>query len=145
MRELAEVRRAELIDAASMFSDELLEAALEDRATPELIVDAVRRGTVALELTPVLLGSAYKNKGVQPLMDAVAHYLPNPSEVPIEAVDLDGDGEPVTLKADPEAQTIAYAFKLDEGRYGQLTFLRMYQGTLAKGATVIQSRTWRKI
>ena len=145
MRELAEVRRAELIDAASMFSDELLEAALEDRATPELIVDAVRRGTVALELTPVLLGSAYKNKGVQPLMDAVAHYLPNPSEVPIEAVDLDRDGEPVTLEADPEAQTVAYAFKLDEGRYGQLTFLRMYQGTLAKGATVIQSRTRRKI
>ncbi len=142
--DLAETRRAELIDAASMFSDELMEAALEDQATPELIRDAVRRGTLALELTPVLIGSAYKNKGVQPLMDAVNAFLPCPSEVPIEAVDLDEEGSRVTLAADPSAQTVAYAFKLDEGRYGQLTFLRVYQGTLSKGDTVVQTRTRKK-
>ncbi len=145
LRPVAEERRAELIDAASMFSDELLEAALEDNATPELIRSAVRAGVLSLELTPVLIGSAYKNKGVQPLMDAVNHFLPAPDEVPIEAVDLDHDNAPVQLKADPSAQTVAYAFKLDEGRYGQLTFLRVYQGTLAKGDGVIQTRTGKKI
>ncbi|HSL17523.1 MAG TPA: elongation factor G [Methylomirabilota bacterium] len=145
LRAEAEERRAELLDAASMFSDELMEAALEDRATPELIHDAVRKGVLALELTPVLIGSAYKNKGVQPLLDAVTRYLPSPADVPITALDLDRDGATVELAADPEAQTVAYAFKLDEGRYGQLTFLRLYQGTLAKGDSVVQTRTERKI
>ena len=144
MMERAEAKRADLLDAVSLFSDELLEAALEDRATPELIYDAVRRGTLSLDLTPVLMGSAYKNKGVQPLMDAVNHYLPCPSDIPIEAVDLDDDAAPVMLSSDPSAQTVAYAFKLDEGRYGQLTFLRVYQGTLAKGDTVIETRTRKK-
>ncbi len=144
MLALAHARRAELIDAASLFSDELLEAALEDRATPELIREAVRKGTLSLELTPVLVGSAYKNKGVQPLLDAVNHFLPSPAEVPIEAVDLDSGDAVVQLSADPARQTVAYAFKLDEGRYGQLTFLRVYQGTLAKGDTVIQTRTGKK-
>jgi elongation factor G len=141
----AEAKRTEMIDTVSLFSDELLEAALEDRATPELIRDAVRRGVLALELTPVLVGSAYKNKGVQLLMDAVNHYLPSPNDVPIQAVDLDHDNAPVELRSDPSLQTVAYAFKLDEGRYGQLTFLRVYQGTLAKGDSVIQTRTGKKI
>jgi len=143
--DLAEERRAELLDAASLFSDELLEAALEDAATPELINEAIRKGVLSLELTPVLIGSAYKNKGVQPLLDAVNSYLPSPAEVPIEAVDLDNDDQQVTLTSDPNKQTVAYAFKLDEGRYGQLTFLRIYQGTLAKGDTVFQTRTGKKI
>jgi elongation factor G len=141
----SEAKRAEMIDAVSLFSDELLEAALEDRATPELIRDAIRRGVLALELTPVLVGSAYKNKGVQLLMDAVNHYLPSPNDVPIQAVDLDHDNAPVELKSDLEKQTVAYAFKLDEGRYGQLTFIRVYQGTLSKGDSVIQTRTGKKI
>jgi len=145
LRDEAEAARAELLDAASMFSDELLEAALEERATPELIRTAIRAGVLSLELTPVLIGSAYKNKGVQPLMDAVNHFLPCPSDVPIEAVDLDHDNAPVNLEANPDRQTIAYAFKLDEGRYGQLTFLRVYQGTLGKGDTVTQTRTGKKV
>ena len=141
----AEERRAELLDAASMFSDELMEAALEDRATPELIRAAVRKGVLSLELTPVLIGSAYKNKGVQPLMDAVTQYLPDPTDISIDAIDIDHDGATIQLHSDPEAQTVAYAFKLDEGRYGQLTFLRIYQGTLRKGDTVFQTRTGKKI
>jgi elongation factor G len=140
----AEAKRADLLDAVSLFSDELLEAALEDCATPELIHEAIRRGTLSLDLTPVLIGSAYKNKGVQKLMDAVNHYLPCPTEVPIEAVDLDRDAAPVMLSSDATAQTVAYAFKLDEGRYGQLTFLRVYQGTLTKGDTVFETRTTKK-
>jgi elongation factor G len=145
LRDEAEGRHAELLDAASMFSDDLMEAALEDNATPELIHEAVRAGVLSLELTPVFIGSAYKNKGVQPLMDAVTHYLPSPTDVPIEAIDLDQDGAGVELQPDPTAQTVAYAFKLDEGRYGQLTFLRIYQGTLRKGDTVYQTRTGKKI
>ena len=144
MMERAEAKHADLLDAVSLFSDELLEAALEDRATPELIYDAVRLGTLSLDLTPVLMGSAYKNKAVQPLMDAVTHCLPCPTDIPIEAVDLDNDAAPVTLSSDPSAQTVAYAFKLDEGRYGQLTFLRVYQGTLSKGDTVVETRTRKK-
>jgi elongation factor G len=145
MRAAAEERRAELIDAASMHSDELLEAALEGHATPELIRDAVRRGTLSLDLTPVLVGSAYKNKGVQTLLDAVCAFLPSPAESPIEAVDLDNDNAPVALAADPKAQTVAYAFKLDEGRFGQVTYLRVYQGTIAKGESVVQTRTGKRI
>ena len=140
----AQKRRAKMLDVVSMFSDELMEAALEDRATPELIQDALRRGVISLDLTPVMIGSAYKNKGVQPLMDAVGAYLPCPTEVPIEAIDLD-DESPVELSSSPEGQTVAYAFKLDDGRFGQLTYVRVYQGTLSKGATVIQTRTGRKI
>jgi elongation factor G len=140
----AEAKRADLLDAISLFSDELLEAALDDCATPDLIHDAIRRGTLSLDLTPVLIGSAYKNKGVQKLMDAVNHYLPCPTEIPIEAVDLDRDAAPVMLESDNAAQTVAYAFKLDEGRYGQLTFLRVYQGTLSKGDTVVETRTGKK-
>ncbi len=145
LRELAEARRGDLLDAASLFSDELLEAALEDRATPELIHEAVRRGVLSLDLTPVFMGSAYKNKGVQPLLDAVNRYLPSPLDVPIEAVDLDGDNAPVELASDPSGQTVAYAFKLDDGRYGQLTFVRVYQGKLAKGDTVYRASTGKKL
>ena len=140
----AEAKRADMLDAVSLFSDDLLEAALEDRATTEQIYEAIRRGTLSLDLTPVLIGSAYKNKGVQKLMDAVNLYLPCPKDVKIEAVDLDHDNANIELTSDPTAQTVAYAFKLDEGRYGQLTFLRVYQGTLAKGDTVVQTRTGRK-
>lgn len=141
----AESARAEMLDALSLFSDELLEAALEDRATPELISTAVRSGVLSLELVPVLIGSAYKNKGIQPLMDAINKFLPCPQDVPIEAVDLDNDNAPVILSSDTEQQTVAYVFKLDEGRYGQLTFLRVYQGRLSKGDTVFQTRTGKKI
>ena len=136
LQEQAEAARAEMLDAASMFSDELLEAALEDAATPEMIHEAVRKGVLSLELTPVFIGSAYKNKGVQPLLDAVNAYLPSPTDVPIEGVQLDNNDEKITLSSDPDRQTIAYAFKLEDGRYGQLTFVRVYQGTLSKGDTV---------
>jgi elongation factor G len=145
MQALAESRRTEMLDTLSMFSDELLEAALEDRATPELIYDAVRKGVLSLELTPVLIGSAYKNKGVQPLLDAVNHFLPCPADVTAEAIDLDRDNALVELRPDTSLQTVAYTFKLDEGRYGQLTFLRIYQGTLSKGDSVTQTRTGKRI
>ena len=145
MKAEAEAARSELIDAASMFSDDLLEAALEEKATPEMIREAIRAGVLSLDLTPVFVGSAYKNKGVQPLLDAVNHYLPNPLDVPIEALNLDADNAPVKLSSDPEGQAVAYAFKLDDGRYGQLTFVRVYEGKLSKGDTVYRASSGKKI
>jgi len=145
MQEAAAEKRNELIEAASMFNDELLEAALEDRATAEQIHDAVRRGTLELGLTPVFVGSAYKNKGVQPLLDAVIRYLPDPTEVQNHALDLDQDEQQVPIKVDPDEPMVALAFKLDEGRFGQLTYLRIYQGMLRKGDTIFNSRMSKDI
>ena len=145
MRQAAQEKRQELIDAASMFSDELLEAALEDRATPEMIWSAVRAGTIQLELCPVLVGSAYKNKGVQPVLDAVVRYLPRPDEVRNTGLDLEDDEREFPVEPDPAKPLIALAFKLDEGRFGQLTYVRVYQGTLKKGDTIYNPRNHREV
>jgi len=138
-------KRHEMLDAVSMFSDELLEAVLEDKATPEMIYTAVRAGTLSLKLTPVFLGSAYKNKGVQPLLDAVTLYLPNPIEVTNTALDLSKDEEKVVLEAAPDKPLVALAFKLEETRFGQLTYIRIYQGSLKKGDTIINRRTGKEV
>jgi len=142
--EAGEARR-EMLDAVSMFSDELIEAALNGRETPELIIEAARRGTVARELTPVLMGSAYKNKGVQLLLEATVLYLPNPAEVENIAYDLDRAEKEIVLSSDPEADPVALAFKLEDGPYGQLTHIRVYQGTVRKGAELMNSRSRNKI
>ncbi len=141
----ARKRREELLDEASMFCDELMEAVMDDSVTEELIYRAVRNGTIRRELTPVFIGSAYRNKGVQPLMDAVVDYLPNPSEVENFALDLDRDEEPVKLIADDDAPLVALAFKLEEGQYGQLTYIRIYQGSIKKGDEVYNSRSRKKL
>ncbi len=140
-----EERREELIDAASMYSEELMEAALEGDVPEALLIEAIREGTLKREITPVFVGSAYKNKGVQPLLDAVTRYLPEPSQVENRALDLENDEEEVVLSADPDAPLVALAFKLEEGRYGQLTYIRVYQGTLRKGDFIVNSRTGKKV
>jgi len=142
--DLAREKREELLDAASMFSDDLTAAILDDRITEELIHDAVRAGTLALQLTPVLVGSAYKNKGVQLLLDAVVRYLPNPLETTNDALDLDRDEAPVVLRNAPDQPMIMLAFKLEVSRYGQLTYVRIYQGTLTKGDTIVNMRTGKR-
>ena len=126
----ARARREELLDAASMFSDELMEAIFEDQVTEELIHKAVRKGTTLRQFTPVFLGSAYKNIGVQPLLEGVNLYLPSPAEVENNALDLDTDDHEVSLSPDPAAPFVALAFKLEVTPYGQLTYLRVYQGSL---------------
>jgi elongation factor G len=140
----AEALRERLIDAASMFSDELAEAYLEGEATPEMIYAAVRRGTLSQELTPVFLGSAYRNMGVQALLDGVVRFLPAPGEVENNALDLDREEEPVELVPAADRPVVALAFKLEEGQYGQLTYIRIYQGTIRKGQELYNSRSRQK-
>jgi elongation factor G len=144
--ELAEEKREELLDAASMFSDELTEAILEESSiSPEMLIAAVRKGTLERKMTPVFMGSAYKNKAVQPLLDAVTQLLPCPEDVANRALDLSQDEKQVALTSDPKNPTVALAFKLEDGQYGQLTYIRVYQGKLAKGDTVVNVRTGRKV
>jgi len=144
MAEDAAKYREELLDSASMFSDELAEAYLEGAETPDMIMAAVRRGTIVEQLVPVFVGSAYKNKAVQVLLDGVVRYLPDPTEVKNIALDLDKNEEPVILKADPLAPTVALAFKLEDGQYGQLTYVRIYQGMIKKGDELINTRANKK-
>ena len=138
-------KREEMLDAVSMHSDALMEAILEGRPTEDLVRAAVRRGVVARKLVPVFVGSAYKNKGIQPLLDAVVHYLPNPSEVENRAIDLDQDGAERVLTDAASAKTVALAFKLEDGAYGQLTYIRIYQGSLRKGDELVNTRSGQKI
>ena len=136
--------REEMVDAASMFSDELAEAYLEGAETEEMIRAAVRAGTLKEAFVPVFLGSAYKNKGIQPLLDAVTYYLPNPAEITNKALDLDKNEEPVVLSTNPDDPVVSLGFKLEDGKYGQLTYVRIYQGTLKKGGELYNTRSRKK-
>ena len=140
----AKAKREELLDAASMFSDELMEAILEDTVTPDLIRAAVRKGTIGLQLCPVFMGSAYKNKGIQPLLDGVVSYLPNPTEVENKALDLDNNEKEVVLESNEDAKPVILAFKLEDGQFGQLTYIRIYQGKIKKGDTLLNTRTKKR-
>jgi elongation factor G len=138
--------REELIDAASLFSEELTDAVLEESdISEEMIKKAVRTGVMTRQLTPVFLGSAYKNKAIQPLLDAVIDYLPSPLDIHNEAIDLDNNEESVVLESSFDKPTVALAFKLEDGQYGQLTYLRVYQGCISKGDTLVNSRDGKKV
>ena len=142
----AQTKREELLEAVSMFSDELMEVMLEEgEIDPDLIKNAIRKGTLALELTPVFVGSAYKNKAVQPMLDGVDAYLPCPTDVVNMALDLNNEEKEFPVTNDPADPLIMLAFKLEDGRYGQLTYVRTYQGKVTKGDTVFNSRTGRKV
>ena len=141
----AETLREALIDAASMYSDDLMEAALEGEVTSELLLEALRAGTLSREITPVFMGSAYKNKGVQPLLDAVTNLLPCPADVENQALDMNADEAPVILASDAGKSPVALAFKLEDGQYGQLTYIRVYQGAISKGDTIFNARTGKKV
>ena len=142
--EEAQARREELLDGVSLSSDALMEAMLEDAVTEEILIKAIREATINLEMVPVFMGSAYKNKGIPPLLDAVVNYLPNPTDVTNVALDLDNDEEEVILKADDEMPPVVLAFKLEDGQYGQLTYIRIYQGKVRKGDELYNTRTRRK-
>ena len=145
LKEEAETNREEMLDGLSMFSDELTEAILEENVTTEQIVKAIREATIANQIVPVMMGSAFQNKGVQPLLNAIASYLPNPSDVTNEALNADDEAAAsIVIPADPNGPLVMLAFKLEDGRYGQLTYLRVYQGSIHKGLEIINVRTGKK-
>ena len=144
--EMAHAKREQMLDAVSLYSDELTEAILaEEPISEDMVQKAIRKGTLALELTPVLMGSAYKNKGVQPLLDAILKYLPSPLDIENDALDLDREEERVVLGSVSDAPLVMLAFKLEVSRYGQLTYVRLYQGTLNKGDTIVNTRTGKRV
>ncbi|MDR2490183.1 MAG: elongation factor G [Spirochaetaceae bacterium] len=145
LKEDAAKRREELIDAVSMFSDDLAEKYLAGEDIPEdLVHTAIRRGTLEEKFVPVMLGSAYKNKGIQLLLDGVKNYLPDPTEVHNYALDLDKGEQQIELFADDKKPVVALGFKLEDGQYGQLTYVRIYQGSLKKGAELTNTRARKR-
>ena len=146
LKEDVESFRLKLAEALGDFDDAIMEKFLEgEEISAEEMYPAIRKGVLSLELTPVYCGSAYKNKGVQILLDGVNAYLPNPKEVTNVAYDLDANEETVTLESVDDKPLVALAFKLEEGKYGQLTYMRIYQGKLNKGDTIYNLRTNKKV
>ncbi len=152
LQDTVDEHREIMLDAVSMFSDDLMEAMLEEAVTEDLIHEAVRKAVISLQLVPVYCGSAYKNKGVQLLLDAVARYLPAPPDVPNTAIDMGKvaddvreEDAKVEVATDPNGPLAMLAFKLEDGRYGQLTYVRVYSGTLKKGDFIFNTRGGKKV
>ena len=137
--------RQAMLESLSMYSDELMEILLAEEDVPVDLIHRVMAEAVQQQAaTPVFLGTAFRNKGVQPLLDAICRYLPSPEGHEISATSFDDPPQEVLLKADPDAPLVAMAFKLVEDPFGQLTFTRIYQGTLTKGKMYFNQRTGRK-
>ncbi|CAM9913280.1 unnamed protein product, partial [Discosporangium mesarthrocarpum] len=137
MQGAATQARAELVETLADVDNEIGELFLmEEEVDDDTLKAAVRRATIDLRFVPVFMGSAYKNKGVQLLLDGVVDYLPNPTEIPNYALDTAHEEAKVEVECRADAPTLALAFKLEEGKYGQLTYMRVYQGVIAKGQTL---------
>ncbi|HUT92665.1 MAG TPA: elongation factor G [Thermoguttaceae bacterium] len=141
----AAAARFRMFEALSMYSDELAQLLLSEAVVPEtLIHEVIAAAVVELKLMPVFLGSAFRNKGVQPLLDAVVRYLPSPLQARATAFAQKDPGGQISLRSDPSKPTVAMAFKIAEDPFGALTFMRLYQGTFTKGGTYFNQRTGRK-
>ncbi len=143
MKDKVEEYREKLIETALEQDDDLLMAYLEGEE-PEIdeIKRCIRKGTIALDFFPTYCGSAFKNKGIQPVLDAVVDYLPNPVEVPPQPeVDLEGNETGEYAIVDPDRPLRALAFKIMDDRFGALTFTRIYSGRIKKGDTVLNTAT----
>jgi elongation factor G len=142
-------KRQQLIETLADCDDTLADLFLEEKEiTNHDIAAAIRRATIDLKFTPVFMGTALANKGVQPLLDGVCNYLPNPSEVPCTALDVSiSTTDPTSVAIHPTATSplVGLAFKLEEGRFGQLTYLRVYQGTLKRGNQIVNVRTGKRV
>ncbi len=149
LKELMEEKRALMIDEVAAFDDEIMEKYLEGtEPTEEELHKCIRNGVNSLELTPVLMGSAFKNKGVQTLLNAVARYLPSPltAENPVAIRDgKEGDDAKLVLEPDFDKPLVCMAFKITDEQFGQLTYTRIYQGTLRKGETIWNTREKKKV
>ncbi len=145
LKELCDKMREEMLDQLSMVNDELTEAMIEEKVTPELLRKCLRESTIGLKCTPVMCGSALGNKAVQLLLDGVCTFLPEPRDVENIALDLDNKEEPQVLASDTTKPLVMLAFKLEDGRYGQLTYVRIYQGTINKDDFVVNARNGKKV
>ncbi|XP_058203545.1 elongation factor G-2, mitochondrial-like isoform X2 [Rhododendron vialii] len=146
MEALVAEKRRELIEVVSEVDDRLAELFLADEPiTSAELEGAIRRATIARKFIPVFMGSAFKNKGVQPLLDGVLSYLPCPTEVSNYALDQNSNEEKVMLSGTPAGPLVALAFKLEEGRFGQLTYLRIYEGVIRRGDSIINVNTGKKV
>lgn len=146
--ELAKAKRRELLEQLADVDDEIGEMLIMDEEpNTQQLAEAIRRATVGLRFSPVFMGSAVKNMSVQPLLDGVCAYLPMPSEADVVAHDtsLPTDAPMVPLVPASGAPLVALAFKLEEGRFGQLTYMRVYQGTMRKGQFIYHGRTGKKV
>ncbi len=137
--------REKMLDSLCMYSDEMMELLLEEKPVgEELIRETIRGATINRNIVPLMMGSAFKNKGVQPLIDAVCNFLPNPIDRSSFARDHDNEGTEIPLASDPDAPMVAMVFKIADESFGQLSYARVYQGTIAKGGQYRNVRTNRK-
>ncbi|MFZ4714797.1 MAG: elongation factor G [Bacteriovoracaceae bacterium] len=143
--EKAQAAREEMLDKLSEFDDKMMEDLLEGKEISEETVHAaIKKGTQSLKLVPVFMGSAFKNKGVQLLLNAIARYLPSPLSAERSKAKTDKD-EVVELIPDAKMPLVCMAFKITDEQFGQLTYTRIYQGTLNKGDTLINTRTKKRV
>lgn len=146
----AQEARAKMLETLSLFDDDLMVALLEEQEpSVEHIKNIIREATASQEITPVMMGTAYRNKGIQELLDATISYLPSPLTRAVVAQDLNnndetGKGQPITLSTNEDDPLVTMAFKTVLEAFGQLTFCRIYQGKIEKGGTYINARTGRK-
>lgn len=146
MMEEAHTYQEKLIEALADVDDSIAEKYLEGHPfSKEELIPAIRRATINLKFVPVYMGSAFKNKGVQRLLDAVCMFMPAPADVKNFALDIENNEEQVELVNDDTKPLVALAFKLEEGRYGQLTYMRIYQGSLKKGDFIYDAKSNKKV
>jgi elongation factor G len=142
----AQLAREKLLDRISIHSEQMMAKLLACEEVPkQMIRDAIRQGTLSLEFTPVLMGSALKNKGVQNLLDAIAWYLPSPMERQIVTATDVLTQKQVQVYPDPNGSVVAFAFKLIDSEFGQLTYTRLYSGTVKSGDRLYNSRTKKQV
>jgi elongation factor G len=139
--EVSKARRLEMIQSVADVDDQLAEKFLNDEPiSDELLRAAIRRATIALKMTPVMCGSAFRNKGVQLLLDAVTYFLPNPTEVVNQALDQNNNEAKVIMDSVDETKPfVGLAFKLQQDKFGQLTYFRVYQGKVSVGDTILNT------
>ena len=145
LKEKAEEFHAELVEKVAETDDALMEKFLnEEEISVEELKEAIRKATIRNDMVPVICGSSYKNKGVQPMLDAVVEYLPSPLDVPPLVGSDPSSGEPLTRRPSAEEPFSALAFKIMSNKFGRLTYIRVYSGTLSKGSYVLNTRRDKK-
>ncbi len=141
-----EEKRELMMEAVCMFDDDMMMQVMEgEDPTEEEFHDTVRKAVIANELVPVFMGSAFKNRGVQLLLNAVNRYLPSPYDITNVARKVENEDETVVLEPKPSEPMVSMAFKITDETFGQLTYTRIYQGTLRKGMTMENSRTGKRV